>query len=94
MWPSCGLPDWDARRSRDRGRTRLPGLDLGLTSRVQGDRGGRPMFTIGKLAHSAGVSSDTLRYYEREGLIEPAGKSPAGYRLYDRDSARRLHFIK
>jgi len=50
------------------------------------------MLTIGKLAHSAGVSSDTLRYYEQEGLIEPAGKSPAGYRLYDQDSARRLRF--
>jgi len=52
------------------------------------------MFTIGKLADTAGVSSDTLRYYEREGLIEPAGKSPAGYRLYDKDSARRLRFIR
>ena len=52
------------------------------------------MFTIGKLARIADVSSDTLRYYEREGLIEPAGKSPAGYRLYDQDSARRLRFIK
>jgi len=52
------------------------------------------MLTIGKLAAAAGVSSDTLRYYEREGLIEPAGKSPAGYRLYDQDSARRLRFIK
>jgi DNA-binding transcriptional MerR regulator len=52
------------------------------------------MFTIGKLADIAGVSSDTLRYYEREGLIEPAGKSPAGYRLYDKDSARRLGFIR
>jgi MerR family Zn(II)-responsive transcriptional regulator of zntA len=53
-----------------------------------------PMLTIGKLAAAAGVRSDTLRYYEREGLIEPAGKSPAGYRLYDQDSARRLRFIK
>jgi DNA-binding transcriptional MerR regulator len=44
--------------------------------------------------HIADVSSDTLRYYEREGLIEPAGKSPVGYRLYDTDSARRLRFIK
>src|SRR5258708_23417681 len=52
------------------------------------------MLTIGKLAESAGVSSDTLRYYEREGLIEPAGKSPAGYRLYDKESARRLRFIR
>ncbi len=52
------------------------------------------MFTIGKLASLAGVSNDTLRYYEQEGLVEPAGKSPAGYRLYDKDSARRVHFIK
>jgi MerR family Zn(II)-responsive transcriptional regulator of zntA len=52
------------------------------------------MFTIGKLASLTSVSNDTLRYYEQEGLIEPAGKSPAGYRLYDTDSARRIRFIK
>jgi len=52
------------------------------------------MFTIGKLATLAEVSADALRYYEREGLIEPAGKSAAGYRLYDKDSARRVRFIK
>src|SRR5258708_1555724 len=52
------------------------------------------MFTIGKLAALTRVSNDTLRYYEHEGLVEPAGKSPAGYRLYDNHSARRVHFIK
>ncbi len=52
------------------------------------------MFTIGKLASLTSVSNDTLRYYEQEGLIEPAGKSPAGYRLYDTDSARRIRFIR
>ena len=52
------------------------------------------MLTIGKLATLAGISADALRYYEREGLIEPAGKSAAGYRLYDKDSARRVQFIK
>ncbi len=52
------------------------------------------MFTIGKLAALTRVSNDTLRYYEHEGLVEPAGKSPAGYRLYDKTSARRIHFIK
>jgi len=52
------------------------------------------MLTIGKLARIADVSSDTLRYYERQGLIAPAGKSPVGYRLYDKDSALRLRFIK
>ena len=52
------------------------------------------MFTIGKLASLTKVSSDTLRYYEDERLIKPAQRSPAGYRLYDQDSARRIHFIK
>ncbi len=52
------------------------------------------MLTIGKLAGQTGVTNDTLRYYEQEDLIRPAGKSPAGYRLYDQDSARRIHFIK
>lgn len=52
------------------------------------------MLTIGKLASLTDVSNDTLRYYEHEGLLEPAGKSPAGYRLYDDGSARRIRFIK
>jgi DNA-binding transcriptional MerR regulator len=43
------------------------------------------MITIGKLAELAAVSTDTLRYYEREGLIAPAAKSDGGYRLYDKD---------
>jgi MerR family Zn(II)-responsive transcriptional regulator of zntA len=52
------------------------------------------MFTIGKLAGLTDVSNDTLRYYEQEGLIKPAAKSPGGYRLYDQNSTRRIHFIK
>lgn len=52
------------------------------------------MVTIGKLAALAEISTDALRYYEREGLIAPAGKSEGGYRLYDKDSARRIRFIK
>jgi MerR family Zn(II)-responsive transcriptional regulator of zntA len=52
------------------------------------------MLTIGKLAALADTSTDTLRYYEREGLIEPADRTESGYRLYDKDSARRIHFIK
>lgn len=52
------------------------------------------MLTIGKLAALAETSTDTLRYYEREGLIEPADRTEGGYRLYDKDSARRVRFIK
>ncbi len=52
------------------------------------------MYTIGKIARKAGVSTDTVRYYEKEGLLAPARKTDAGYRLYDEDAARRLRFIK
>ena len=52
------------------------------------------MLTIGKIASQTDVSADTLRYYERERLIVPAGKSAGGYRLYGQDSIQRLRFIK
>ena len=51
-------------------------------------------YTIGKLAALAQVSADTLRYYEREQLLQPRGKSANGYRLYDEQAARRVHFIR
>ena len=52
------------------------------------------MLTIGKLATRADVTADTLRFYEREGLISPSSKSASGYRLYDEDAIVRLRFIK
>lgn len=52
------------------------------------------MLTIGKVAKAAGVSTDTLRYYERRGLLAPAGESAGGYRLYDGEAVRRLRFIR
>ena len=52
------------------------------------------MLTIGKLADSTGVTPDTLRFYEREGLMPPPPKSEGGYRLYGADAARRVLFIR
>jgi Zn(II)-responsive transcriptional regulator len=52
------------------------------------------MYTIGQIASRADVTADALRYYEREGLLSPAGKSKGGYRLYGRDALQRLRFIK
>jgi len=52
------------------------------------------MLTIGKLALSAEVTTDTVRFYEKQSLVAPARKSDAGYRLYDESSTRRLRFIK
>jgi Zn(II)-responsive transcriptional regulator len=50
--------------------------------------------TIGKVAKIAQVSADTVRYYEKEGLLNPIQKSDAGYRLYNDEAVRRLNFIK
>lgn len=50
--------------------------------------------TIGKLAKSAGVGVETLRYYERRGLIQPRHRTESGYRVYDHDAERRLQFIR
>jgi DNA-binding transcriptional MerR regulator len=52
------------------------------------------LLTIGKVAKLAEVSIDTIRYYERHNLLSPAQKSGAGYRLYNDEAVRRLHFIK
>lgn len=52
------------------------------------------MYTIGKAATLAGVSADTLRFYEKERLIAPTSKTAAGYRLYSEDGLRRIRFIK
>lgn len=52
------------------------------------------MYTIGKVAGLAAITTDTLRYYEKEGLIRPASKTAAGYRQYNDDALRRIRFIK
>lgn len=52
------------------------------------------MYTIGKLAQHVAVTADTVRYYEKEGLLLPARKTEAGYRLYDEEAVRRLRFIR
>ncbi|MDP9020588.1 MAG: heavy metal-responsive transcriptional regulator [Actinomycetota bacterium] len=50
--------------------------------------------TVSKLASQVGTSTDTLRYYERIGLLPEPDRSPAGYRLYGHDAADRVRFIK
>lgn len=48
---------------------------------------------IGELAKKADVSIDTIRYYEREGLIEPVTVRESGYREFDKDAVETLRFI-
>jgi len=50
--------------------------------------------TIGRLAALAGVGIDTVRYYERAGLLQPAGRSASGYRRYGDEELRQLRFIR
>jgi len=50
--------------------------------------------SIGKLAESAGVAIDTVRYYERNGLLQPAGRLASGYRRYGEAELKRLRFIR
>jgi MerR family copper efflux transcriptional regulator len=52
-----------------------------------------PTMTIGRLAKEAGVHIDTIRYYERNGLIPPPARRASGYREYQREDVRRLSFI-
>jgi len=51
-------------------------------------------YTIGELAQRAGVAIDTIRYYERDGLLAPTERSAAGYRHYDDTGLKRLKFIR
>ena len=50
-------------------------------------------FTIGQLAHDAGVNIETVRYYERRGLLREPPRSISGYRQYSAIDLRRLQFI-
>lgn len=51
-------------------------------------------FTIGKLAKIAGVNVETVRYYQRRGLLNEPSKPLTGYRSYSNAEAKRLIFIK
>ena len=54
----------------------------------------RSDLTIGKLADRAGVNVETIRYYQRRGLLDEPKKPLGGYRHYSPDTAKRVRFIK
>ena len=49
---------------------------------------------IGRTAKAAGVNTQTLRYYERRGLIAPPVRRGSGYREYSDDAVQVVRFIK
>ena len=52
------------------------------------------ILSIGQVARRAGVGVETVRFYEREGLLEEPPRRASGYRQYSEPVVARLHFIK
>ncbi len=51
-------------------------------------------YTIGALSKASGVAIDTIRYYEKEGLLAEARRSASGYRQFDAKALHRLQFVR
>lgn len=51
-------------------------------------------FTSAGLARAAAINPETIRFYERNGLIKPESRSAAGYRIFTLQAADRIRFIK
>ena len=49
---------------------------------------------IGELSKHTGFQVETLRFYEKQGLLAPVSRTESGYREYDKDSLKQLRFIK
>ena len=49
---------------------------------------------IGELASASGTPVETIRYYEREGLLPTAARTEGNYRVYDDQHAQRLQFVR
>ena len=49
---------------------------------------------VGEIAERAGVNVETLRYYERRGLLPAPERTPSGHRRYDEETVRLLRAIK
>ena len=52
------------------------------------------LLSIGKLARRAGVGVETVRYYERRGLLQEPQRRQSGYRQYGEEAVARLQFIR
>jgi len=69
-------------------------LDLDPGFRLAGMKEQAASLTIGAVARRAGVAIDTIRFYEREGLLAEPARRASGYRHYDDAAVRQLRFIR
>jgi DNA-binding transcriptional MerR regulator len=58
------------------------------------DEARRRVLKIGEVSGRTGLPVKRIHYYERRGLVEPAGRSEAGYRLYTEEEVAKLKFVK
>ena len=77
--PACALDWW---------------LDSVVHYRVHTWRMDSTSLSIGEVAKEAGVGVETVRFYEREGLVPEPGRRPSGYRQYPPDTVRRIRFVQ
>lgn len=54
----------------------------------------KKLLKIGQVARLTGLPAKTIRYYEERGLVEPAARTRAGYRLYGEEEVSQLEFVK
>jgi MerR family mercuric resistance operon transcriptional regulator len=54
---------------------------------------GTPL-SIGALAKRSGVNVETIRYYEKIGVMPAPNRTGAGYRVYGEEHVKRLHFVR
>lgn len=66
---------------------------------LAGERSSEPAthtgrLNIGRLADLTGLSVETIRYYERIGLLERASRTDSGYRIFSAEAVQRINFIR
>lgn len=70
-------------------------LGIGFTLKLESHKGRDEMsLKIGELAERGGVNLQTIRYYEREGLLLKPPRLSSGYRVFPDDTVRRVRFVK
>ena len=50
--------------------------------------------SVGKLAKAAGIKIESVRFYEKRGLLPEPNRLPSGYRIYSGETVKRIRFIK